>query len=63
MHFSAPAITMYRGIPQGDCLSPFLFGTCFICVYVCQYGKVEQFISPGFLSILRMVMLWFLEVI
>ena len=34
-----------------------------ICLYICQYDKAEEFISPGFLSMHRIVIFWFFEVI
>ena len=46
--FHTPFITVGRGVPQGDCLSPFLFNLCFNTFI--QHIKSEKFRQCGFYS-------------
>ena len=44
--FVTPAISVKRGVLQGDCLSPLLFNMCFNTFI--QYIKAEEFKQLGF---------------
>ena len=44
--FQTPAITVRRGVLQGDCLSPLLFNLCFNKFI--QYIKAEKYQQLGF---------------
>ena len=45
-HYRFPAITVCRGVLQGECLSPLLFNMCFNTFI--QFSKAEQFKQLGF---------------